>query len=176
MAAFEAMYRQHFAFVWRILGNQGVPESEREDVAQEVFLVVHRRWQEWRRDGSVRSWLFGIARRVASDHRRRLARAERRHAALGVVAASHSPRAVDELLARERAKRALARAIDDLEAGRREVFVLMEIESMSAPEVAEALGIPLNTVYSRLRLARRDIMATSAKIQAQLLRDREARA
>ena len=170
LAEFEAIYRSQFSFVWRSLARFGIAEDEREDVAQEVFVVLHRRMADWRDRSAVRSWLYGITRRVAADHRRRRQRAAQREADFGLAAIAPPAGDADEQLARTRAKRALAAAIDQLDEDRREVFVLIEVESMSAPEVARALGLKLNTVYSRLRLARRDIVSASTAIQAQRVR------
>jgi RNA polymerase sigma-70 factor (ECF subfamily) len=71
---FELVYRENFEFIWRILRGMGVLESAIEDVAQEVFLVVLRRLPEFDGRGSVRSWLFPIALRIASNYRRGLRR------------------------------------------------------------------------------------------------------
>ena len=69
-ADFDAVYREHFPFVWRNLRRLGVAESHVEDAAQEVWVVVHRRLREFEGRSSMRTWLFGITMRTASDHRR----------------------------------------------------------------------------------------------------------
>lgn len=152
--SFQALYHEHFAFVWRTLRRFGVVEVALEDAAQEVFLVAHRRpgaWLEW---SSPRAWLFGVARRVAADHRRSRDRHARKLAAIPERAA---PRAVDERLDDLARLRAVAAAIASLSPDRRAVYSLAELEGMSAPEIAEALQLKLNTVYSKLRRARRDV-------------------
>ncbi len=158
---FDALYEEHFDFVWRSLRRLGVAESQVDDAAQEVFVVVHRRLDGFEGRSSLKTWLFGIALRVASDFRR-WNRRKNQHDALpdDAPATGLSP---DELASRREAARALDRCLDEIPDERRAVFVLMELEEMSAPEVSEALGVPLNTVYSRLRLARADFERAAAK-------------
>ena len=154
-AAFEAFYHHHFAFVWRALWRLGVPEAAVDDATQDVFVVAHRRFDALERD-AARAWLFGVARRVAANYRRGDLRHRRKLAALPE---RELPPAPDEALSNRRALASLARAIEALHPARREVYVLIELEGLSAPEVAAALGCKLNTVYSRLRRARRDLAA-----------------
>ncbi|NVB40241.1 sigma-70 family RNA polymerase sigma factor [Pseudenhygromyxa sp. WMMC2535] len=158
-AEFAAAYREHVDFVWRVLARRGVAASELEDVTQEVFLVAHRRWGAWEAGGSMRAWLYGVARRVAATHHRGRARRLRKHEALAPASAEPS---LDARLDDRKRLAALGEAIAALEASQREVFVLAEIESMSAPEIAESLGSNLNTVYSRLRRARARIARAMA--------------
>ena len=159
--AFDALYEEHFDFVWRSLRRLGVAESQVDDAAQEVFVVVHRRLADFEGRSTAKTWLFGIALRVASDFRR-WNRRKNQFDALpdDAIASGLSP---DELASRREAARALDRCLDELPDERRAVFVLMELEELSAPEVAEALHVPLNTVYSRLRLARADFERAVAK-------------
>jgi RNA polymerase sigma factor (sigma-70 family) len=152
---FRALYDAQVDFVWRNLRRLGVPESEVDDRTQEVFVVAHRRFDQFQDRGhGPRAWLFQIVLRVASDARRH----RRRHPedpdggdALG-RAAVDAPQA--EAILRREALSRLDAALDTIEVGRRTVLVLHEIEEMTAPEIAQVLGIPLNTVYSRLRVAR----------------------
>lgn len=155
-AEFEALYRAQIGFVWRSLRRFGVPDSALDDATQDVFVIVHRRFGVWEQGGSVRAWLYGVARRIASAHRRTDDRHQRKLAALP------QPDAVegleDRLGARHRLER-IAAQIEQLEPRRRQVYVLVELEGLSAPEAAEAIGCKLNTVYSRLRRARADLGA-----------------
>jgi RNA polymerase sigma-70 factor (ECF subfamily) len=156
--SFRALYEAHVDFVWRNLRRLGVYESDVEDRTQEVFVVAHRRFDQFEDRGhGPRAWLFQIVLRVASDARRH----RRRHPedpdggdALG-RAAVEAPQA--EALLRNEALSQLDAALDTIDVGRRAVLVLHEIEEMTAPEIAEVLGIPLNTVYSRLRVARAEL-------------------
>ncbi|MGC4118801.1 MAG: sigma-70 family RNA polymerase sigma factor [Myxococcales bacterium] len=160
-APIERLYEEHFEFVWRFLCRLAVPRHAVDDAVQDVFMVAYRRLAEFQGRSSVRTWLAGIATRVAAEHRRR-ARSRDEHDPLfeSVVDARPGPhelavasehlKLVDELLSR----------LDD---ERREVFILADIEGMSAPEISEALGIKLNTVYSRLRVARQKFDAAAAR-------------
>ena len=156
--SFRALYEAHVDFVWRNLRRLGVHEAEVEDRTQEVFVVAHRRFDQFEDRGhGPRAWLFQIVLRVASDARRH----RRRHPedpdggdALG-HAAVDAPQA-DAILRREELSR-LDAALETIDVGRRAVLVLHEIEEMTAPEIAQVLGIPLNTVYSRLRVARAEL-------------------
>ena len=151
---FAQVYDEYFAFVWRTVRRLGVAERALDDAVQDVFLVVHRRLAEFEGRSTLKSWIFGIARRVAKDHRRRASRKDRGEALPeGLVDTSTaSPR---DSAARAEALRVLYQMLDSLDEDKREVFVLAELEQMTAPEIASAISLNLNTVYSRLRAARR---------------------
>jgi RNA polymerase sigma-70 factor (ECF subfamily) len=166
---FRELYDSHVAFVWRNLRRLGVPEAEADDRAQEVFVVAHRRFQEFEERGhGPRAWLFQIVLRVASGARRH----RRRHPEIpdgGLVAAQGVvPPPQAEALERLQRVAQLDAALATIDLGRRAVLVLHEIEEMTAPEIAHVLGIPLNTVYSRLRVAR-------GELEQALLRQGEGR-
>jgi len=149
----EDIYDEHFDFVWRSARRMGVAESAADDVVQEVFLVAHRRLKDFEGRSSVKTWLFGILMRVVSDHRRRL----RRKGGLaplpdGLAAERSCPEGEADKRAKVRLLHAL---LEELDEDKRAVFVLAELEQMTAPEIAEALDVKLNTVYSRLRAARK---------------------
>jgi len=151
-ATFGAVYAAHVAFVFRTLRQLGVPEASLEDAVQNVFLVVHRKLGEFEGRAAMRTWLFRIVRRVASDARRSV---RRRGTSESVdetlIDGGRSP---DDAAARNEAAQRLARLLESLDEDKRAVFVLAELEEMSAPEIAEALGVNVNTVGSRLRAAR----------------------
>lgn len=152
LPTFDEVYEGHFDAVWRSLARLGVPAAHLDDAAQEVFLTVHRRLGDFEGRSSLKTWLTGITLKVASTWRRS---AQRRGEAVpldaAVAAAGGAP---DEVTARREALAQLQRILAALPDEQREVFVLMELEQQSAPEVAEALGLNVNTTYSRLRLAR----------------------
>ena len=144
-----------FAFVWRAAKRLGVSDGSLDDVVQEVFVIVHRRLAEFEGRSSLKTWLFGITLRVARDHRR----AAKRRPAEGSVdpdalrCTSDGPA---ENAEKAEAVRILHALLDELDDERREVFVMAELEQMTMPEIAEALGINLNTAYARLRIARQE--------------------
>jgi RNA polymerase sigma-70 factor (ECF subfamily) len=166
--SFRELYEAHVDFVWRNLRRLGVHESDVEDRTQEVFVVAHRRFDQFEDRGhGPRAWLFQIVLRVASDARRH----RRRHPedpdggdAMG-RAAVDAPQA-DAILRREALSR-LDAALETIDVGRRAVIVLHEIEEMTAPEIAQVLGIPLNTVYSRLRVGRAELEEALARLGGQ---------
>lgn len=148
----QTIYRDHHAFVWRMLRRLGVPDASLDDGIQNVFVVVHRRRAHLRDDVPVRSWLYGIVRRVAAD----LRRGGRRHLRkLQAVPAPRPPTAPDAELARAEAAAFVEAFLVQLDEPQRMAFVLADLEGMSAPEIAEMLDVKLNTVYSRVRLARK---------------------
>lgn len=148
---FAAAFREHHDFVWRILRYHGVPLEAVDDKLQDVFLIVYRRWADYDPAASMRSWLFGICRRVAADLRRGTARAERRLRAVPDPPPALEP---DQALAQAEAAAFVERFLASLDHDKREVFMLAEVEYLTAPEIALATGTKLNTVYSRLRAAR----------------------
>jgi RNA polymerase sigma-70 factor (ECF subfamily) len=151
-ARFDEVYREHAAFVWRVLRGMGIAEAGVEDALQDVFVVVHRRLPEFDGRHSVRTWLFEIAYRVASEHRRKAKRTSA-HAALPDDVQDAAPGPAQSVEQRQ-ALALLSELLDQLSDEQRIVLVLTEIEGMTAPEIAEATGVTLNTVYTRLRRAR----------------------
>lgn len=147
------VYEDHAVFVWRSLRLLGVAPDGLDDAVQEVFLVVHRRLAEFEGRSSVRTWLYAIARRVAGNVRRGASRRGSQESISADLADAHraDPR---ELAEKAEAGRLLLDLLGQLTEEQREVFVLVEVEEMSVPEAAEALGMNLNTCYSRLRAAR----------------------
>lgn len=157
-ADFEDLYREHFAFVWRTVRRLGTDAAFVEDVAQEVFVVVHRRLGEFEGRSTAKTWLYGIVRRVAADHRRTLRR--KPLTAGGGGDEPEAPTAPDEGpdASAERAERVrlLHRLLAGLDEAKREVFILSELEGLTLAEISEALSVNQNTVASRLRAARRE--------------------
>jgi RNA polymerase sigma-70 factor (ECF subfamily) len=140
--------------VWRSLRALGVRTPALDDAVQDVFVVVHRRLGEFEGRASVRTWLFAIVERVAANHRRGVQRKQAPLAPLDASLPSSAPDPADHA-GDAQAARFVHAFLDTLDEGKRAVFVLSLVEQMSAAEIAEALGIPMNTVYSRLRSVRR---------------------
>lgn len=147
------IYREHVEFVWAVLRRLGVDEADVEDAAQDVFVVAHRRLGEFEGRAAVRTWLYSIALRVASNRRRKHAR---RDALL-----QRMPRAIpedlEELAARGQARAILESLLDRLDEHKRVVFVLAELEELTVPVIADMVGENPRTIYSRLRAARASV-------------------
>lgn len=151
--SFEDAFRRHYPLVRHLVGQWGVHPSAVEDVTQEVFVTVHRRWDSFDGRTAFSNWVVGIARRVAKDHRRSRRRAWLRRQ--NVPAWRPEPETPQESAERSEAARRVEQFLAGLPVEQREVFVMADVLGMRGPEIAESLGVPLNTIYSRLRLARR---------------------
>jgi len=157
------VYRCHAGFVWRVLRRLGVADAALEDVVHDVFLVVHRRLPEYDGRAALTTWLFGVARGVASNHRRGLARAQRKLS----VAPTPSPGEDPELRTEQAQLAAFVRGfLQDLDEDRRLLFELADIEGLKVPEIAEMLGMNLNTAYARLRALREQLSRALAEREA----------
>jgi RNA polymerase sigma-70 factor, ECF subfamily len=152
----RTIYRDHGRFVWLSLQRLGIHPSDLDDVAQDVFMVVHRRLDTFDRRARVSTWLFGICMRVAANYRRR------RRWTHEVLSGGEDDRpsalvAADEVLVRREQRELAERALNRLEIAKRATFVMFEIESLSCLEIAELMNVPVGTVYSRLHSARRQL-------------------
>jgi RNA polymerase sigma-70 factor (ECF subfamily) len=157
------VYEAHFGYTVRCLRGLGVRHDFIDDAVQDVFLVVQDKLAAFDGKAQLRTWIYAILLRVARRYRVRAAREAERFVA---VEPASDVRLEHELEQAERlalAQRALAALDDD----KREVFVLAQVEQMSAPEIAEILGLPVNTVYSRVRAAR---LAFSSQVARLTLR------
>lgn len=149
---FDDVYSNHVAFVWRTLATFGVAPAQIEDAVQDVFVIVHRRLPEWDGGAAITTWLFAIARRVASTYRRRVD--AQRTTPLDDAEEPASPADTFAAMSRAQAAATVMAILDTLDDDKRMVFALVELEQMSVPDVARLLNLNLNTAYSRLRLAR----------------------
>jgi RNA polymerase sigma-70 factor (ECF subfamily) len=148
------IFDEHSRYVFRVLRYFGVRDDDVADVCQEVFITVHRKVDGFEGRSSVRTWLYRICQRAASDHRRRAY--VRREVATDLASPDqdhHLERSQDD---RERveARSTLVFALAELDEAKRDVFVLYEIEGMTMREVCDVLDCPLQTAYSRLHAAR----------------------
>jgi RNA polymerase sigma-70 factor, ECF subfamily len=159
----RTIYRAHARFVWLSLQRLGVQPSDLDDVAQDVFVIVHRRLDTFDRTSRITTWLFGICLRVAANYRRR--RRWTRELLSGWVEDNRPATlvAADEVLVRREEREIAERALDRLDVAKRATFVMFEIESLSCLEIAEIMNVPLGTVYSRLHSARREMEKTMAR-------------
>lgn len=155
MESFEQVYETHFSFVWRTLRGLGLSEVQSQDAAQDVFLIVYRRLPEFDGRAAVRTWLFQIALRVASDHRRHARRKGTEPLEESVMDAAPGP---EDRTAQVQALSRLQHMLDQLPDEQRLVLLLTEWEEMTGPEIAALLDISVNTVASRLRRAREALL------------------
>lgn len=150
------VHAEHAEHVWRSLQRLGIREPDLEDLLQEVFVVVHKRLHTFDWSCSMQAWLFGICKHVARSHRRRAYL--RRETTLMTPPESSSegvsPNPEEAFEAREEGEE-LSALLQELDSDKRVVLVMFEIEELSCEAIAETLGIPVGTVYSRLHAARK---------------------
>jgi RNA polymerase sigma-70 factor (ECF subfamily) len=163
VTGFETLYRAELSYVLHTLRRLGVGPAEIEDVAHDVFVAIYRHFGDYDPERPLRPWIFTFAFRMARDHRR-LARHHREVSGNEDEGASGAP-LPDEALDDARLRRSLTAALDALDFEKKSLIVMHAIEGMPVPEIARMLEIPLNTAYSRLRLAR-------SAFEKQLERDR----
>ena len=162
----ESIHAAHADFVWATLHRLGVPESDRPDLLQEVFIVVHRRLDSFDGTSRVTTWLFGISLRVVLGWRRR--RRRRPETLTDVVPEASeydAPQSPEQQLLSAQAKATVWRALDTLDVEKRAVFVMFELEEMSCVEIATVMETPVGTVYSRLHAARAAFARTVLALQ-----------
>ncbi len=162
---FAELVEQYSAFVWRSLRFHGVPDADLPDQSQEVFLVIHRKVESFEGRNTVRAWVYGICRRVAAGYRRK-AHVQREEFHAERDPRDSSPGEPPELvqaadpsdqLQNAQTLALLEQALAELPDEARETFVLYEIEELSMKEIADMLGCPLQTAYSRLHAAREHV-------------------
>jgi RNA polymerase sigma-70 factor (ECF subfamily) len=158
-----AIFDEHFDYVWATLRRLGIHDADREDLVHEIFLKVHARLADYDGARPLRPWLFGFAYRVAADYRR-LARHRVEVQSDSGDAPAQAPSAEDQLAATEERDLLLA-ALHTLDLERRAVLVMHDIDEVPVPQIAHQLDIPLNTAYSRLRLAREQLAAAVTRLR-----------
>jgi RNA polymerase sigma-70 factor (ECF subfamily) len=161
---FRSIFEAELSFVWNSLRRLGVAERDVEDVAHEVFLVVGRHLGQFDSSRPVRPWLFGIALRCASDYRRRT---RHRHEVLVEDQAERPDggERADEALVRKEERDLARRALLAVPEARRAVLILSDFENVAVQDIAAALGIPLKTAYSRLRVAREELVLAAQRMR-----------
>ncbi|MEM9458678.1 MAG: RNA polymerase sigma factor [Myxococcota bacterium] len=154
----HSVYREHRQFVYRVTRQLGVSPHEAEDVVHDVFVIVGAKLDGYEGRGSLRSWLYGITRRVVSHHHRGERRSQRRLALVTDDPATTAPepdRDPEDAVARAEAADLVEAFVEHLSPNKREIFMLALVEGLPAPAIAEATGINLNTIYARIRSVRR---------------------
>jgi RNA polymerase sigma-70 factor (ECF subfamily) len=167
LPSFRTVYNDYFDFVWTSARRLGVPVDAVDDVVQEIFVVVNARLGTVEQPASLRSWIYGVVRRTVSTyHRGRRTRgANESYEPFEDGAGPMQPSPLDLAVLSDEI-RLLWRLLGELGPLKREVFVLAELEEMTMPEIAEAIEVPLNTAYSRLRVAREEFDDALARHEA----------
>lgn len=161
---FDEVFRSHFRYVWNSLRRLGVRPADLEDLTHDVFVIVHRKGDQYDPERPLKPWLFAIAANCASDYRRKASH-RREFARDDIEMVDPTPSTLETLESKER-RLLVERALASVDESRLDVFVMHELDQVPMPEVALALGIPLNTGYSRLRLARADFAAAIKRLRA----------
>jgi RNA polymerase sigma-70 factor (ECF subfamily) len=171
-ASFDVIYSTYVEFVWRSAQRLGVDESAADDVVQQVFLIAYQGLDAFKWRSTIRTWLFGILLRVVRDHWRVIRRKSPHlaHESVDPDILADGALNPDEALSRVEASRMIDTLLDSLEMDKRVVFVMVELEGMTAAEIGLATGLTPNVVYSRLRSAR-----TAFERAAAAMRRRERR-
>jgi len=162
-ARFREIYETEKNFVWNLMYHFGVLPQDREDIFQEVFLRAFRQPEPLLAGSSPRPWLMGIAFRVASEWRRHQKKHTVTEPASSEDQRSDFPDPEQQFSGQQEAA-LVGKALQHIELERRAVFIAFELEEMPMPEIATNLGIPLNTAYSRLRLARKEFSDAIRKL------------
>lgn len=153
---FDEIYRAEFPYVWRTLRRLGVAAADLEDLAHDVFVVVHRRLDDYDSRRAIRPWLFGIAYRLASDDRRRARNREIPTDSIDLPAPAPG---ADALMESDEQRRLVLLGLEALSLEQRAAVILVDIDGELPGDVAVALDIPVPTVYSRLRVGRQKFAA-----------------
>jgi RNA polymerase sigma-70 factor (ECF subfamily) len=153
-------YQRELDYVFRTLRRLGVALAEVEDLAQEVFLALRGAWGEYDQSRPLRPYLFGISFRIASAHQRK----RRREVAFGIVEVDDAGPGPDDELQRKQARALVMAGLERIPLPRRAVLVMHDIDDVPVAQVAAVLEIPLFTVYSRLRKARRELEAAIRRL------------
>ena len=143
----------------RFLSRLGIATSDLDDLVQQTFLEVPRAAGRFQPDRSVKGWLFGLAAFVVKRHRRSLMRIARKIAAFSREPFAKEPPTPSEMVGEEESVRRASEALDKLSKKKRDVFVMVVIERLPGEAVAQALRIPVGTVWTRLHHARRELRA-----------------
>lgn len=160
---FATAYRDHLGWMLHAVRRLGVAPPDLEDVAHDVFSTAWKKYDDYTPDRPLRPWLFGIAFRVVSNRRAARSGSEELSPELDDRAGgAHRP---DEVLEGEVTRRHVLKALDALPIDQRAVFVGHDIEHTPIVELARELEVPLNTAYSRLRLARQRFQSTFKALQ-----------
>jgi len=162
--AFRAFYERNFRFVYRIVARMADPAGDVDDLTQEVFTIAGPKLPSFEGRAKETTWLYRIAANVVSADRRK----RRRQHLLSLRWLMPSPE--DELsespdrdIERDDARSLVRDILATMTEKKRTVFVLFELEGMPGQEIAEIVGCPLDTMWTRLFHARREFKARLAE-------------
>ncbi len=167
----EQIYGAHWAYVWKCVRKMGIADARIEDVVQDVFVVASRQLEGFEGRSSIRTWLYGIAFRVAQQDHRKQAKEQR-----PVESVPQGPVRPDAYAERAEAASLLHELLGELPEAQRVVFVMVELDGQLPQEVAEQTGIGINTVYSRLRRAREALERATERLRVRSKREARAKA
>jgi len=161
---FREIYERWFGDVVRWLYALGVPGSDTEDLAQEIFLVVQRKLHRFD-GGNLAGWLYRIAQLTVRDHRRRawFKNLTVRRRDVDVTRADLTTPGPAAHYEQAENRRLVQTLVAGMSEKLRTAFVLFEIEGYSGEEIARIQDIPLGTVWTRLHLARKEFWKLLAK-------------
>lgn len=165
-AEFRTLFEREISYVLHSLRRLGVREADLQDQTQEVFVVVHALMDDYDRERPLRPWLFGIAYRTASRYRRLARNARELPTDMDEKSPIDDSPLADETMAKQQSMSIVMRAMNEIDLPKRSVFILSEIDGVTMPEIAKTLEIPVNTAYSRLRLAREEFAAAVKRARA----------
>jgi RNA polymerase sigma factor (sigma-70 family) len=151
-------FAEEFDYLHRTVRRFGVQGSDAEDLVQDVFVVMWRRWGDYQQDRPLRPWMVGIAAHLAGRHKQR-----RLREVFAVPEAADEGPLAEERLATAAARALVMKALAALPAKHRGPLVMHELEGVSVTELSRRLGVPLPTVYTRIRRAR---LAFAAELSA----------
>lgn len=160
---FEQVYRAELRYVWNSLRRLGIAERMIEDLAHDVFLVVHRQLHAFDATRPIKPWLFGIAYRVAVGH-------HRRHGATRELLDGREPASAGgahDPWPQQSAREEVLRALDSLTIEQRAVLILHDLDGETANEIADAMSLEVNEVYSKIRAARRELRRALDSLRAE---------
>ena len=158
------IYLGEFEYVCQRLRRLGVPERDVPDIAHDVFVTVYRRLGTYESDRPLRPWLVGILTRVAWDNLRLGHRRRELYPAMGPEAEDPTP-GPEDTAAQRQSRRIAEEILQSLDPRQRDVLLMHDFGGRSASELATSLGIPLKTVYTRLRLGRQKLAAALGRLQ-----------
>jgi len=154
LEAFAGLVRRHQGFVFGAVMRVVKNVSWAEDITQEVFIRAYRGIGEFRGDSAVRSWLYRIATNLSLN-----AVTRQRERPTGNLPDTPAPLGPAQLVEAAAMAEAMQMAIAELPQEWQQPLLLRQREECSYEEIAERLGIPLNTVRTRIFRARQALQA-----------------